>query len=163
FAPDELRTWLDAVFQGQRVEPDPLPLITRCTEGNPLLATQLLRTLRDDELLVYGERGWELTPATASQMPAIVTRLLEHRLARLAPRARRVLSTAAVIGRTFDLNVLVAATGGAPEAVIDAVDDAISYGLLEPEDAADPESGRYTFAHALLVDAALGDSTPRQR
>jgi len=75
------------------------PLLIARTEGNPFFLEESVRTLVETGGLV-GERGaYRLARALPSiQVPATVQAVLAARIDRLAPEAKRLLQTAAVIG-----------------------------------------------------------------
>src|SRR5690606_17428923 len=82
------------------------------------------------------------------------------RLQRLSPTARGILSTAAVLGAPFSLELLLA-TANVPEGqVTAALDEGAGAGIIAP--APGPE-GAFTFTHALLREAITRDVPERQR
>ncbi|HJR51328.1 MAG TPA: AAA family ATPase, partial [Gemmatimonadales bacterium] len=88
--------------------------------------------------------------------------LLRDRLARVGETAGQVLAAGAVIGRSFDLATVRAASGRAEEETVLALEELIRRGLIR-ESARGPDL-RFDFAHASLRDAALdGLSHVRRR
>ena len=92
-------------------------LIAR-TEGNPFFLEESVRTLVETRVLV-GERGpigWR-SRSRRIQVPATVQAVLAARIDRLAPEDKRLLQTAAVIGKDVPLSAAAghcrAARGGA--------------------------------------------------
>jgi tetratricopeptide (TPR) repeat protein len=84
---------------------------------------------------------------------------MARRLDRLSPKTRGILTTAAVIGRVFEVDLAVAAGAGSENDLLEAVDEAIGAAVL---DSARNDSSRFTFAHALLVDAIRSTANPRR-
>ncbi len=80
------------------------------------------------------------------------------RLEPLAARDRALLRHAAVIGRSFDRDVLAAASGRPVSEIEPALEGACALQLLEA-DAAVP--GRYSFRHALTREAIYGELLAR--
>ena len=56
---------------------------------------------------------------------------MERRLERLSPDTRRILATAAVIGRVFDIDLACAAGAGSEDELLDAVDEGMEHAVLE--------------------------------
>jgi class 3 adenylate cyclase/tetratricopeptide (TPR) repeat protein len=83
-------------------------LIAR-TEGNPLFLEESVRALVETQALI-GERGaYHLArDAGAIEVPATVQAVLAARIDRLAPEDKRLLQTAAVVGKDVPWNLLVA-------------------------------------------------------
>jgi len=105
------------------------------TGGNPFFIEQIVRHLEET-----GERD----PAA---VPAEVREIIGQRVSRLAEGGPELLQRAALIGRDFDLDILVATTGENEDRVIELLDSAVLAGLLD-ESPSIP--GRYSFVHALL-------------
>ncbi len=120
------------------------------TSGNPFFVTEVLRHLLDTEVLVEAE-GDGAAPDVhfldRIDLPTSVREVVSGRVARLGSDAERVLSTAAVIGTVFDLELLAGATQVAPEPLLDVLDAAESAFLVT---GVDGPSGRFAFSHALV-------------
>ncbi len=113
--------------------------------GNPLFVTELAR--------LTGERGIDAT----AEVPTAIRDVVRSRLAQLPDHTTAELQVAAVLGERFDLHLAMEASERDPDACLDALDAAIATRILVP----DGES--YRFAHALVRDAVLADTTPLRR
>ena len=84
--------------------------IARETAGNPFFAGEVLRHLTESGAIVQEEGGrWRLAGDLAELgLPQSVREVIGRRVERLGPDARTALSAAAVIGREFDLDLLLA-------------------------------------------------------
>jgi class 3 adenylate cyclase/tetratricopeptide (TPR) repeat protein len=124
--------------------------LCEAAEGNPLYLEQLSAMLTDQGLLDEGR--WVGTPDAAVEIPATLQALLAARLDHLDPSPRLVLERASVVGRRFRIAAVRAL---APDLSDDETDAVIATldrrGLIHPEDEA---TGRWQFAHALILDAA---------
>ncbi|MCF7552377.1 BTAD domain-containing putative transcriptional regulator [Pseudonocardia sp. WMMC193] len=117
------------------------------TGGNPFFVGEIVSLLDTD-----GE------PST--DVPESVRGVILRRVQRLSTDDQTVLRTAAVVGRTFDLDLLREASG-LDEAVVDeAVDRATATGMLASEPGA---PGRHRFFHALMQQTLLEDIGPARR
>ena len=155
----EVAVWLDHVFAHQDIDPAILPLLQRYSEGNPFLTTQILRTLLDDKLVQFTSGRWELRSRGDIQLPAAVAGLMDRRLERLSPDTRRILATAAVIGRVFDIDLACASGAGTEDELLDAVDEGVSHSVLESIGAG---GSTYSFTHSLLVNAVTESINARR-
>ncbi len=130
-------------------------LLIERTEGNPFFLEESARTLVETGALVGGRGAYRLGgPTTAIQVPATVQAVLAARIDRLPPEEKRLLQTAAVIGKDV------------PEAVLQAVaemrEEDLRRGLAHLqaaeflyETSVFPEPV-YTFKHALTHEVAYG-------
>lgn len=121
----------------------------RETDGNPFFVTEVLRHLADSGQLEAGlpdiagmEQGGESWP-----LPDSVREVVAARVGRLGDSAKQVLAMAAVIGRDFDLDVLVSVSNRTEDELLDLLDAAYSAALVrEVSDV----PGHYAFTHALI-------------
>jgi adenylate cyclase len=89
-----------------------------------------------------------------SPLPESVHASVLERIGRLDRRARATLLCAAAIGRRFDVRVLAAAVGRAPEVVRADIEAGCTLQLVEP----DAHQGEcFLFRHALTHDALYGE------
>jgi DNA-binding SARP family transcriptional activator/RecA/RadA recombinase len=114
------------------------------TEGNPFYLIELVRLLASEGTLVRADA------VAAAQVPAGVRDVLRRRLARLPEATNALLRVAAVVGTTFDLGVLSAATEYDEDRTLEAVEAALVAGVVVEDPVA---VGRYRFAHTLLRQA----------
>jgi tetratricopeptide (TPR) repeat protein len=85
-----------------------------------------------------------------------------RRVALLGPEARTAFSAAAVIGRDFDLDLLLAVVDLPEARLLDLLDEGVAASLLQENR---DRVGRFTFSHALVEHALYEDlgSTRRAR
>jgi len=143
------------------VEPIKPVLIAR-TGGNPLFLEESVRTLVETRALV-GERGdYKLTVALADvQVPPSVQSILAARIDRLAPEAKRLLQSAAVIGMDVPFKLLLA-IADVPEAMLHAHLAHLQAAEFLYEAALFPDL-EYTFKHALTHEVAYGGLLKERR
>lgn len=125
--------------------------LRRATTGLPLELTEALALLGDLEALTPRADGsWDID---AAALDAVRTRglpeLVEARVARLPPCARRLLGLAAVAGPCFPLETLARAEGELEPVLASAVETLVERWFLRPleerwheADASAPEPGR---------------------
>jgi class 3 adenylate cyclase/tetratricopeptide (TPR) repeat protein len=128
------------------------------SEGNPFYLEEVLRSLIDGGQVVREGEHWRATKAILdAKIPETLAGVLSARIDRLPESTKRVVQTAAVIGRVFQHRVLEQVCHAAPPAErIEHVEPHIatlSYEQLVRERARDPER-EYIFKHALTCDAA---------
>jgi diguanylate cyclase (GGDEF)-like protein len=157
---DDVKRWLEAALHHQEVGREFLAFLYRHSEGNPLFIAELLRTLVDEGALWHSGERWEWSPVSELRLPPGLDALLSRRLARFSASTQAVLSTAAIIGREFDIGLVVAAGAGSEPAVQLALSEALAAGLLRPT--YERHGGGYTFAHEQIVEV-LVDAVPPDR
>ena len=157
---DEVKQWMEAAFHRQDVGRELLAFLYRHTEGNPLFVVQVLRTLVDEGAIWYTGERWEWRPVSELRLPIGVSDLISRRLSRLSPRAQGILTTAAVIGREFDIDLAIEAGAGSEEELLDAIDEGVRASVLQSS----PERGgdRYAWAHGKMAEVLRESVNPRR-
>lgn len=152
-----------AALGGEAPPPALVRAIFEETDGNPFFVEEVFRHLAEEGKL-FDENGKWLQNIQVSelQVPESVRLVLGRRLDRLGKDTRRVLTTAAIIGRVFSLRLLEALETARADAALDAVEEAegAHLVLLEPH-GRDP---RYRFVHELVRQTlAESLSLPRRQ
>jgi class 3 adenylate cyclase/tetratricopeptide (TPR) repeat protein len=139
-------------------DPDLQPLtrlLIERTEGNPFFLEESVRTLIETGALIGGRGAYRLDgPTAVIQVPATVQAVLAARIDRLPPEEKRLLQTAAVIGKDVPGPVLQAVAEMREEdrrrslAHLQAAEFLYETSLF-PEPV-------YTFKHALTQEVAYG-------
>ncbi|MGQ0648587.1 MAG: diguanylate cyclase, partial [Gemmatimonadaceae bacterium] len=158
--PSEVRTWVVGALHQSIIEDDLPDALYRFTEGNPLFVKQVLQALFDEGLLWHNGTSWEWRDIDRIALPTAIDDLMNRRLTRLSPTAARLLAVAAVFGRSFDLDDVAAAARVSDEQLLDALDEGISAGVIEPS--APGDASQYCFVHGLLGDSLTRALNPRR-
>src|SRR5262249_27063600 len=137
-------------------------LLIERTEGNPFFLEESVRTLVETGALA-GECGaYRLArPVTGTQVPATVQAVLAARIDRLAPEDKRLLQTAAVVGKDVPYALLQAIAGLSEAALHERLEHLRRAELLY-EASLFPEL-EYTFSHALTHEVAYGGLLQERR
>ncbi len=138
-----------AALSGQAPPPSLARVVFDETEGNPFFVEEVFRHLAEEGKLFDQAGKWRLgLRADQLQVPEGVRLVLGRRLDRLGADARRILTTAAVIGRSFSLRLLEELETK-PDAALEAVEEAERAHLASAEPVVGREM-RYRFVHELV-------------
>jgi DNA-binding SARP family transcriptional activator/tetratricopeptide (TPR) repeat protein len=118
-------------------------LVHRRTSGHPLFVKEL-----SELLLAEGQLTESGLAEARSAIPPGVQFVVRRRVTRLTQQCQQLLTVAAVVGRTFDLDLVAALCDLDLDSALDALDPALAEGLV----LADP-SGTFRFSHALVAEA----------
>jgi class 3 adenylate cyclase/tetratricopeptide (TPR) repeat protein len=137
-------------------------LLIERTEGRPLFIEETVRSLKEVGVLSERDGVLQLESDPASiDIPASVQDVLAARIDRLAPELKRLLQTAAVIGRRVPVHLLhsvVALSDDALHVQLSALQSMeFLYEVVAGEDAA------YLFKHALTEEVAYASLTRETR
>ena len=146
------------MLQGMSGKSPPPAVVTEFvgeTDGNPFFVEELFRHLAEENRL-YDSVGRYRSDLRIKQLdvPHNVRLVVGRRLGRLDEGTRRVLGAAAVIGRSFKLDLLETATGVKAAVLLDDLDAAARLGLVRSS--TEYADGRTEFAHELTRQVVLG-------
>ncbi|QFS48617.1 AAA family ATPase [Nostoc sphaeroides] len=145
-------------------------LILQKTDGNPFFVNEFLKTLHQENLLIFnplqsptakgGQRGikgewqWNLTQIEAQGITDNIVSLMIGRLQKLPAATQQVLKLASCIGNRFDLEVLAIVGEQSIEETANALVDAILRGLIIPIESDETAHKSYRFYHDRVQQAA---------
>lgn len=135
------------------------------TEGNPFFVAEVLKALYEEGLLYQDKAGqwstlWDEEALDYAQLPLPqgIRQAVQRRLARLSKESRSTLDLAAVLGREFDFDLLLKASGRDEEELLEASDDLLRRQLLVEID------DGLRFSHDKIRQVAYDElSRPRRR
>jgi serine/threonine protein kinase/AraC-like DNA-binding protein/tetratricopeptide (TPR) repeat protein len=146
--------------------------IARKGGGNPLFSIEIIKHLMHEKLIAPDGTGWTITSSRLDEtdIPETITSTLLKRTESLGNEVIELLSRAAVIGKTFELELLMKLEpwAGAHEAsrdariraVIDNIDRAEEQHLVSRKA---NEAGKISFTHDRVRDAFYGRISPQER
>jgi DNA-binding SARP family transcriptional activator/class 3 adenylate cyclase len=131
---------------GEQMSPDQADQFWRETAGNPLFVVEAARAM--------STKG-EASPS--SSLTPTIRSMINSRLERVSPAARPVAELAAVFGRQFAVETLVAAGGRDESEILDAVDELWRRRILREQD------GSYDFTHDKIREVTCDQLSPVRR
>ena len=152
-------------------------LLVRKTGGNPFFVSQFLTVLSEKDLIRYSPEEkhwiWDLAAIEFLAVTENVVDLLIDRLHRFSAETRRLLSLAACIGNTFDLESLELISGEGSGELYENLLPALETGLIlgfsqapqpdNPTAGASAESGSFKFLHDRVQQAAYALIAQKER
>jgi predicted ATPase len=167
----DIEHYLGLAFPGHAFPADFADLIRFRTEGNPLFMVDLLRYLRERQVIAQINGRWSLArelPDLREDLPESVRGMIQRKLDRLDEPDRRLLAAASVQGYEFDSTIVAEALemqAAQVEERLQIVDRV--HGLVRPvREYEFPDRTltlRYAFVHALYQHALYTDLSPTRR
>jgi class 3 adenylate cyclase len=162
FGTDEVAAMLES--RAGRPPPDELvELVVDETQGNPFFVEEVFRHLLDAGKLLDETGAWRSGfELGETEVPQGVRLIHERRLDQLDPEHRKVLGTAAVLGRVFAFETLATASGVDEDTLFDVLEAAERLHLIE-EVPTERDAG-YVFVQEQIRQTLLGElSLPRRQ
>ena len=130
-----------------------MDLVHRRTEGNPLFVSEIVR--------LFSQGDGTTAPDWAATVPEGIRDAIGRRLDQLSAACNQVLTTAAVVGRQFNLDLIEELSSDfSEEQLLEMLDEALKAGVLEEVRLG---AGRFQFQHALIQETLVSEiSAARQ-
>lgn len=132
---------------------DAAQAVHELTGGNPFFIEQLVKHFAEEQRLPEITAAWASIASADFQVPESVRRVIERRLARAGGPCTDVLSTASVIGRHFDQEILKAVWDGDLADLESGLQAAAAANLIVRK--REGRRLRYSFQHDLIRQALL--------
>ena len=143
--PGDTKTLLEKLNHPKLAAPDLAVRLHRESEGNPFFLWSIMHSLSEGECTI----DEVLSPL----LPGALRDSVRARLARVPPEDRPLLDVAAVIGRHFDFETLLALTRVPEECVLHTMESLVKRRLLRE----DQDTGFYDFSHDKIREVVYGD------
>lgn len=128
--------------------------LQREAEGLPFFVVEYIKALGEGQI-DPAEADWRL--------PGSIRDLLQARLLALTQTEQQLLGAAAILGRSFDFETLLAVSGRSEEELVEGLEGLLGHGLIG-ELRAGPDQPRYDFNHDKLRALVYeGTSLARRR
>lgn len=157
---DDLRELLIDAFQSDSLAADLATDITLKSDGNPFFVFEIIRGLRESQVIARGEDGsWVRTQIIRRLViPSSVSELVAARIAGLGEEDRDLLEVACCLGYEFDPTLVAEALGLGVLPVLKRC------GRIEKSDRIIRSAGRrYVFDHHQVQEALYGGLFPQLR
>lgn len=141
----ELRSFIDEALDGIELSDETRRAVALAGEGNPFFTEELLKNAVE-------RASARVTERNRGDLPMTVRAALLERLRPFDERERRVVRQAAVIGRSFGLDLLAATLSTDAEHVLPALRRARDFQLVE-----EVTPALFRFRHGLTREAIYGD------
>jgi tetratricopeptide (TPR) repeat protein len=155
---EAVASWLSRAL-GREAPEELVRFVYGHTEGNAFFIEQVVRSLIErGELEKVADAGFRLAEAPP---PEAVTDVVQRRLKGMSAAAREILQIAAVVGREFDVDLLLQVATRGEDAVLNAVDEAVLAGVLAAVQR--PHGDWYRFTHGKLGHVLAQAMNARRR
>jgi predicted ATPase len=167
----DIEHYLALAFPNHAFPADFADLILSRTEGNPLFMVDLLRYLRERNVIAESGGRWSLArqlPDLWDELPESVRSMIQRKLERLGEEDRRMLGAASVQGCEFDSAAVAGALGWDTAEVEERLQvlDRVHRLVRPVREYEFPDHTltlRHTFVHALYQHALYTDLPPTRR
>ncbi|MGD8855218.1 MAG: ABC transporter substrate-binding protein [Chloroflexota bacterium] len=153
-----------ATLFAEEITPEFLDGIYRETEGNPFFVEEVCKALVESGNLSFEDGHWQRPDMAALDIPQGIKVTIQSRLGKLSRPEQRILQIAAMLGRDFEYEMLVAASEIDEDEVIEALERAEQAQLIEEVPSSNLARGaHFSFTHALIYSTMLSSLSTLRR
>ena len=158
FNAEETRAQISALMD-ENISGEFSEAVYRETEGNPFFVEEVMKALIEQGAVRRESGRWKRCELADLVIPQSVKEAIGNRLDRVSAECNEVLRAAAVLGKTFTIDELMAAAEGQSEdKLLDALDEAVSSQLL----AANGDQA-FAFTHDKIREVLYEELNPIRR
>jgi tetratricopeptide (TPR) repeat protein len=143
---------------GEEVSADFGDAVHRETEGNPFFVEEVLKALIERGSVRRESGRWRRCDVEQLVIPQSVKEAIGHRLDRVSSQCNEVLRAAAVLGKVFKFEDLMATAPQNEDALLDALDEAVDAQLI-----ASTNDELFTFTHDKIREVLYEELNPIRR
>jgi ATP/maltotriose-dependent transcriptional regulator MalT len=144
---------LASAVSGLELRPDIVDAIFRQTDGNPLFVEEVARVVATEHAAASGQ-------LIAIDVPDGIREAIGRRLDRLSAECNELLAVASVLGREFDIRVVIEVLGTGLEDALEHLAGAFREGLLQRHGAG---LSTYRFTHAVIRETIYDELPTLER
>ena len=138
--------------------------LNRETEGNPFFLVEIIKALFEMNTITLKEGAWQGDFDRISRgelpLPASIKEVIQARVHRMGETTQDALRTAAILGREFDFDLLVATWTQNEDITLDALDEMLRYQVID--EGTGISNRDYAFRHHKIQEV-IHSMIPRQR
>jgi predicted ATPase len=120
----------------QTLEQDDVPaefcrLVYEKTRGNPFFAEEVIKSLKEEEIIRREKGGWIVGEVSRIEFPETVKSVVKARIDRLDEECQNALTFASFVGNDFTCEALAAVTGIEENRLLEVIEKLLKTGLVK--------------------------------
>jgi tetratricopeptide (TPR) repeat protein/tRNA A-37 threonylcarbamoyl transferase component Bud32 len=139
----------------QILEQDEVPrefceLVYEKTRGNPFFAEEVIKSLKEEEIIYREEDKWKIKEVSKIEFPKTVKNVIKNRINRLDDECQNVLTMASFVGNDFSFEALCGVTGFEEDRLLETMEKLLKTGLIREKVVRGEDV--YSFADVIVRD-----------
>jgi tetratricopeptide (TPR) repeat protein len=106
-------------------------LVYQKTRGNPFFVEEVIKSLKEEEVIVRKENQWKVEEVSKIEFPKTVKSVIKARVGRLDDECQNLLTLASFVGNDFSFESLCGVTGFPEDKVLDLMEQMLKTGLVK--------------------------------
>ena len=126
-------------------------LVYEKTRGNPFFVEEVIKSLKEEEVIYRKGRKWEIKEVSKIKFPETVRDVIKTRIGRLDDECQNVLTMASFVGKDFTFDALSGVTGVEEDKLSEIMDKLLKTGFIKRREIRGEDM--CSFADTLVRDA----------
>jgi len=152
---------IKSILEQEDVPAEFCKLIYEKTKGNPFFAEEVVKSLKEEEVIFREVNRWKFKDVSKIEFPETVKNVLKTRFSRLDDECQNVLTMASFVGNDFTLEAMCAVTGIERSKLLGLIDKMFKTGLIKER--VIRGEGVCSFADILVRDVVYEEVSPLRR
>jgi len=128
---DDISEMIKRILEQDEVPSGFCELVYGKTRGNPFFVEEVIKSLREEEVISCKENQWKIKEVSKIEFPATVKNVIKARIERLDDECQNMLTLASFVGNDFSFAALCGVTGLAEDKVLDLMERMLKTGLVK--------------------------------
>jgi tetratricopeptide (TPR) repeat protein/KaiC/GvpD/RAD55 family RecA-like ATPase len=128
---DDISEMIKQILEQDDIPTEFCKLVYEKTRGNPFFAEEVVKSLKEEEVIYREENKWKIKEVSRIEFPETVKSVLKTRFARLDEECQNVLTLASFVGNDFTLEAMCALTNVEENKLLELMDKMLKTGLIK--------------------------------
>ena len=138
------------ILEEEDVSKEFCELIYNKTMGNPFFAEEVIKSLKEEEVIYREKSKWKIREVSKIEFPETVKSVIKARIGRLDEETQHVLTMASFVGNDFSFEALCAVAGFEEDKLLGLMEKMLKTGLVKER--VIRGQGVYSFADVIVRD-----------
>ena len=128
---DDVLEMIKRILEQDDVSREFCKFVYEKTRGNPFFVEEVIRSLKEEEVVYRRGRRWEIKEVSRIEFPETVRDVIKTRIGRLDDECQRVLTMASFVGKDFTFEALRGVAGVEENKLLEIIEKMFKTGLLK--------------------------------
>ena len=149
-SPGDVSEMIKQILEQDYVLGEFCELVYRKTGGNPFFVEEVIKSLKEEQLIFREENQWKIKEVSGIEFPETVRGVVKARIGRLDDECRNLLTMASFVGYDFSFEALRGATGLDENKLVELLERMLKTGQIKEREVRGEDA--YSFADAIVRD-----------
>ena len=128
---DDVSELIKQILEQDDVSTEFCELVYEKTRGNPFFAEEVIKSLREEEVIYREDNRWKIKEVAQIEFPETVKSVIKKRISRLDDECQSILTLASFVGNDFTFEALCEVTGIEENKLLELMEKIIKTGLVK--------------------------------